>query len=301
MGRTGLVIAALLLALSHENCSAKVSQQCPASSCGNVLNIHLPFQLSTDPLKCRDPKEMSDNNIIYLDVYHQLSYGFELWCFPYPSIWSKLYPVLLYKWQRRHLSMYDSTEEFLQSNNNLMPIWYSYSDIKKMTNGFKEKLGKGGFGKVYEARLKSDGLAAVKLLGKSKVTSQDFFSEVATIGRIQHVNVVKLIGFCSEGSNHALARGTLGHMAPELVYRNIGGVSHKVKPSDSLSMNKAMEMLEADLESLEMPPRPFQIYPYATEEDGAKMKTNSTELSSYSSDDDMETESESASLIENEN
>ncbi|GLU10442.1 hypothetical protein SLE2022_272440 [Rubroshorea leprosula] len=236
--------------------------------------------------------------------------------------------------------MYDSTEEFLQSNNNLMPIWYSYSDIKKMTNGFKEKLGKGGFGKVYEARLKSDGLAAVKLLGKSKVTSQDFFSEVATIGRIQHVNVVKLIGFCSEGSNHALgmtsclmavicdnnfilkisdfglaklyltkdsimsltaARGTLGHMAPELVYRNIGGVSHKVKPSDSLSMNKAMEMLEADLESLEMPPRPFQIYPYATEEDGAKMKTNSTELSSYSSDDDMETESESASLIENEN
>ncbi|GLU10430.1 hypothetical protein SLE2022_272340 [Rubroshorea leprosula] len=61
----------------------------------------------------------------------------------------------------------------------------------------------------------------------------------------------------------------------------------QVKPSDPPSMNKVVEMLEADLESLQMPPRPFQIYPYATEEDDAKMKTNSTELSSYSSYDDM--------------
>ncbi|GLU10439.1 hypothetical protein SLE2022_272420 [Rubroshorea leprosula] len=61
----------------------------------------------------------------------------------------------------------------------------------------------------------------------------------------------------------------------------------QVKPSDHPSMNKVVEMLEADLESLEMPPRPFQIYLYATEEDDAKMKTNSTKLSSYSSYDDM--------------
>ncbi|GKV39801.1 hypothetical protein SLEP1_g47518 [Rubroshorea leprosula] len=165
--------------------------------------------------------------------------------------------------KRRHLSMYDSIEEFLQSHNNLMSVRYSYSNIKKLTNGFKEKLGEGGFGKVYKAVLKSGGLAAVKLLGKSKVTIQDYFSEVATIGRSHHVNVVK--------------------------------------PSDRASMNKVVEMLEADLESLEMPPRPFEIYPYATEEDDAKMKTNSTNLSSYSSYDDIEIESESVSLIENGN
>ncbi|GLT35805.1 hypothetical protein SLA2020_102260 [Shorea laevis] len=75
----------------------------------------------------------------------------------------------------------------------------------------------------------------------------------------------------------------------------------QVKPSECPSMNKVVEMLEADLESLEMPPRPSQMYPYATEEDDAKMKTNSTELSCYLSYDVIEIESESISLIENEN
>ncbi|KAI5344327.1 hypothetical protein L3X38_012204 [Prunus dulcis] len=38
--------------------------------------------------------------------------------------------------------MYNTIEEFLQSNNNFIPIRYSYSDIKMMTNRFSEKLGK---------------------------------------------------------------------------------------------------------------------------------------------------------------
>jgi serine/threonine protein kinase len=32
----------------------------------------------------------------------------------------------------------------------------------------------------------------------------DFISEVATIGRIHHSNIVRFIGFCSEGSNRAV-------------------------------------------------------------------------------------------------
>jgi interleukin-1 receptor-associated kinase 1 len=30
--------------------------------------------------------------------------------------------------------MYDTIEEFLQSNDNLMPVRYSYSEIKKIIN-----------------------------------------------------------------------------------------------------------------------------------------------------------------------
>jgi interleukin-1 receptor-associated kinase 1 len=56
---------------------------------------------------------------------------------------------LIYKWRRRHLSAYDTVEEFLHTHNNLMPVVrYSYSEIKKMTRGFQEKLGEGGFGCV---------------------------------------------------------------------------------------------------------------------------------------------------------
>jgi serine/threonine protein kinase len=100
--------------------------------------------------------------------------------------------------------MYDVVEEFLQSHNNLMPIRYSYSEIRKMTKNFKDKLGEGGYGTVFKGTLRSGRLVAIKMLGKSKANGQEFTNEVATIGRIHHVNVVQLIGFCVEGSKRAL-------------------------------------------------------------------------------------------------
>jgi serine/threonine protein kinase len=111
---------------------------------------------------------------------------------------------LIYKWHRRHLSMYNAVEEFLQSHNNLTPIRYSYSEIKKMTQSFKDKLGGGGYGTVFKGTLRSGRLVAVKMLGKSTTNGQDFINEVATIGRIHHVNIVQLIGFCVERSKRAL-------------------------------------------------------------------------------------------------
>ncbi|XP_060973829.1 LEAF RUST 10 DISEASE-RESISTANCE LOCUS RECEPTOR-LIKE PROTEIN KINASE-like 2.1 [Cannabis sativa] len=113
--------------------------------------------------------------------------------------------LMVYKWRRRHLSMYNDIEEFLQSHNNLIPIRYSYRDIKKITKGFKEKLGEGGFGSVYKGQLCSGPFVAVKMLGKCKTNNgQDFINEVATIGKVHHVNIVRLIGFCVEGKRWAL-------------------------------------------------------------------------------------------------
>ncbi|CAL2243953.1 unnamed protein product [Prunus armeniaca] len=356
--------------------------------------------------------------ISYLGLYQAAKF-----LFGYPC----LAALLIYKWRRRHLSMYDNIEEFLQSNYNLMPVRYSYSDIKKMTRGFKDKLGEGGYGTVYKAKLRSGHFVAVKMLGKSKANGQEFINEVATIGRIHHVNVVQLIGFSVDGSKRALiydfmpngslekyifsqsrsgvlislnyekmfqialgvargieylhrgcdmqilhfdikphnilldenftpkvsdfglarlcpldnsivsltaARGTIGYIAPELFYKNIGGVSYKadvysfgmllmetagrrknlnasiehssqiyfptwvydqlsegneinmgdateeenkiirkmiivalwciqMKPSERPSMNKVVEMLEGEIESLQMPPKPF-LYPQET-------------------------------------
>ncbi|WRX28920.1 Serine-threonine/tyrosine-protein kinase, partial [Theobroma cacao] len=53
-------------------------------------------------------------------------------------------------------------------------------------------------------KLRSGQLVAIKLLNNSKANGQDFINEVATIGRIHHVNVVRLIGFCVKGSKQAL-------------------------------------------------------------------------------------------------
>ena len=101
------------------------------------------------------------------------------------------------------MSIYENIENYLE-HNNLMPIRYSYKETKKMAKGLKEKLGEGGYGSVFKGKLSGGSFVAIKMLGKSKGSGHDFISEVATIERIHHQNVVQLIGFCVEGSRCAL-------------------------------------------------------------------------------------------------
>ncbi|MBA0641217.1 hypothetical protein Goklo_025788, partial [Gossypium klotzschianum] len=263
-----------------------------------------------------------------------------------------------------------------------------------ITKNFKDKLGEGGYGSVFKGKLRSGHHVAVKLLDKSKGNGQDFINEVASIGRIHHANVAKLIGFCVERSKQALvydfmsngsldkiifseenketlgwkkmfdivlgvargidylhqgcdmqilhfdikphnilldenfnpkvsdfglaklysvedsivsltaARGTIGYIAPELVYKNLGGISYKADvysfgmllmemdmelgdvsddekvlvkkmiitafwciqllPIDRPSMSEVLKMLEGDVELLQMPPKPFHQLPLET-------------------------------------
>ncbi|KAI9110969.1 hypothetical protein K1719_018089 [Acacia pycnantha] len=81
-----------------------------------------------------------------------------------------------------------------------------------MTENFKNKLGEGGFATVYKGKLRSGLDVAIKMLGKSnKANGQDFMSEVATIGRIHHFNVVHLVGFFVEGTKRALIYEFMSH------------------------------------------------------------------------------------------
>ena len=97
----------------------------------------------------------------------------------------------------------ENAKQFIKDYQSMLLTNYSYNDIKKMTNGFKEKLGEGGYGSVYKGKLSDGRLVAVKLLENYK-DNQNFINEVATIGRIHHVNVIRLLGFCWDGSKQAL-------------------------------------------------------------------------------------------------
>ncbi|KAL8121685.1 hypothetical protein AgCh_018425 [Apium graveolens] len=101
-----------------------------------------------------------------------------------------LLAVLAYRARRRHLSMYDTIEDIIQAQDNFKTIWYAYSDLKYITNNFRDKLGEGIFGSVYKEKLRCGLFVEVKILGKSNATGQEFTNEVATSGRIHHVNVV---------------------------------------------------------------------------------------------------------------
>ncbi|KAI3933008.1 hypothetical protein MKW98_029241 [Papaver atlanticum] len=96
-------------------------------------------------------------------------------------------------------------EQFLE-NNALKPTRYSHAELKKITNKFETKLGQGGYGGVFEGKLKNGIQVAVKVLDNLEGSNdgEEFVNEVATIGRIHHLNVVRLLGFCVEGSMRAL-------------------------------------------------------------------------------------------------
>ncbi|KAH9304395.1 hypothetical protein KI387_008799, partial [Taxus chinensis] len=94
-----------------------------------------------------------------------------------------------------------SVENFLHGG---IPTRYSYRQIKRYTNNFADRLGQGGFGTVYKGKLPNECLAAFKILDKSKHSRDQFISEVATLGRIHHLHLVRLLGYCFEGSKRAL-------------------------------------------------------------------------------------------------
>ncbi|CAA2978443.1 rust resistance kinase Lr10-like [Olea europaea subsp. europaea] len=95
-------------------------------------------------------------------------------------------------------------EQFLVDYKALKPTRYSYADIKRITDNFIEKLGGGGYGTVYKGKLSNDVFVAIKVLNNSKGNGEDFINEVGTIGRIHHVNVVRLVGYCADGFTRAL-------------------------------------------------------------------------------------------------
>ncbi|XP_047339742.1 LEAF RUST 10 DISEASE-RESISTANCE LOCUS RECEPTOR-LIKE PROTEIN KINASE-like 2.1 [Impatiens glandulifera] len=103
----------------------------------------------------------------------------------------------------------EQIELFIRNHETMFPTRYSYSDIKRITNSFREKLGKGGYGtvyKVYKGQLlgNDNSLVAVKILNETKESGEDFVNEVSSISRTSHVNIVNLLGFCLDRGKRAL-------------------------------------------------------------------------------------------------
>uniref|UniRef100_A0A0D9UW22 non-specific serine/threonine protein kinase n=1 Tax=Leersia perrieri TaxID=77586 RepID=A0A0D9UW22_9ORYZ len=95
-------------------------------------------------------------------------------------------------------------EMFLRTYGTSKPTRYTFSEVKKIARHFKEKVGQGGFGTVYKGMLPNGVPVAVKMLENPTGDGGEFINEVATIGKIHHANIIRLLGFCSEGTRRAL-------------------------------------------------------------------------------------------------
>ncbi|RCV12830.1 hypothetical protein SETIT_2G299300v2 [Setaria italica] len=81
-----------------------------------------------------------------------------------------------------------------------------YNDILIATDNFSEAsmIGKGGFGKVYKGVLGCREVAVKRLSIGSKQGLVEFRNEVLLIAKLQHRNLVRLIGCCMEGDEKLL-------------------------------------------------------------------------------------------------
>ncbi|GLU23218.1 hypothetical protein SLE2022_392420 [Rubroshorea leprosula] len=84
---------------------------------------------------------------------------------------------------------------------------FDLGTLRVATDNFSSEnnLGQGGFGVVYEGKLQNEQDIAVKRLsGNSKQGEIEFKNEVLLMARLQHRNLVRLLGFCCEGNERLL-------------------------------------------------------------------------------------------------
>ncbi|CAN8244801.1 unnamed protein product [Cochlearia groenlandica] len=85
--------------------------------------------------------------------------------------------------------------------------WFTLRDLEVATNRFSKEnvIGEGGYGVVYRGELVNGTPVAVKkILNQLGQAEKEFRVEVDAIGHVRHKNLVRLLGYCIEGTHRIL-------------------------------------------------------------------------------------------------
>ncbi|KAF9612507.1 hypothetical protein IFM89_000429 [Coptis chinensis] len=86
--------------------------------------------------------------------------------------------------------------------------WFTLRDLELATSRFLKEnvLGEGGYGVVYRGNLiNGTPVAAKKLLNNLGEAEKEFRVEVEAIGHVRHKNLVRLLGYCVEGTHRSVS------------------------------------------------------------------------------------------------
>ncbi|CAN4089936.1 unnamed protein product [Withania somnifera] len=79
-----------------------------------------------------------------------------------------------------------------------LPVKFDHEEIRVATECFRTPIGTGGFGTVYKGTLSDGTVVAVKKMNALGAHGKrEFCTEITIIGRVHHVNLVSLKGFCA--------------------------------------------------------------------------------------------------------
>lgn len=161
------------------------------------------------------------------------------------SVGVAVFCVLLWWFVRNRVKVaHAEEEEFLLEALPGLPPRFSYKELKIATKNFSQRLGGGSFGSVYEGELPDGSKIAVKQLEGAVQGKKEFHAEVATIGTVRHLNLVRLRGFCLERNHRLLVyehmdKGSLD----ELLFKRKDKLSWEEKIEVALGVARALAYL----------------------------------------------------------
>ncbi|XP_010477724.1 PREDICTED: protein kinase APK1B, chloroplastic-like isoform X1 [Camelina sativa] len=148
--------------------------------------------------------------------------------FPLVSAWNKrrrsksydtdpctfLFSIIFARWHKR---IYRTAECWQIEDQASQPrkrrygsSVYTLKEMEEATSSFSDEnlLGKGGFGRVYKGTLKTGEVVAIKKMDlppfKKADGEREFRVEVDILSRLDHPNLVALIGYCADGKHRFL-------------------------------------------------------------------------------------------------
>ncbi|KFK28891.1 hypothetical protein AALP_AA7G061600 [Arabis alpina] len=117
--------------------------------------------------------------------------------------------VFIFRAKRKKRTVYE-TEPLAEGKDDITTagsLQFDFKAIEAATDKFSQsnKLGQGGFGEVYKGTFPSGVQVAVKRLSKTSGQGErEFENEVVVVAKLQHKNLVRLLGFCLEGEEKIL-------------------------------------------------------------------------------------------------
>ncbi|KAL6348151.1 hypothetical protein AAG906_039599 [Vitis piasezkii] len=109
---------------------------------------------------------------------------------------------------RKARKKYNTEEENVENDiTTVQSLQFDFGTLQAATNNFSDdnKIGQGGFGDVYKGTLSSGQEIAIKRLSRSSVQGAvEFKNEIVLVAKLQHRNLVRLLGFCLEGEEKIL-------------------------------------------------------------------------------------------------
>ncbi|XP_050247271.1 G-type lectin S-receptor-like serine/threonine-protein kinase At4g27290 isoform X2 [Quercus robur] len=167
---------------------------------GNLIDIRgynqenpgqdLYIRLATSELRSIRESNVKEGPVVVLMVSvicGMLTLGFIYWC-------------ITWKITSRRLGL-------LRKKEDIEVPLFDFTTVATATNKFSQEnvIGAGGFGPVYKGHLSNGQNIAVKRLSKdSRQGLKEFKNEVVLIAKLQHRNLVRLLGYCIQGDEKML-------------------------------------------------------------------------------------------------